>query len=338
MPFIFHVVSTTYSLTCTYNPVCCKFDYGWESGCKYSQNNTNSSPGDPEDPQKLLRSECGERGSTSRGCHDGTHTVIVTRGHGMALCLGCICATSIWRFLTRGVFSGIYYSPDNSFILCPVILFVLKVATTLLKHFYKACKKDLPSGFKKSQQYTIFAAQEPQMTPVPSNLIPLCCKPTLIATAAATSQLWWLPAGHRHRLQRNHLTWHYHKPWSCLGLLMFWPSLEHGFQEIVPQAGHVLSAGSAQLCTRSRDLLLGRGKTRPGVPCTPALEMLWPLQANSLWTLLQSRAAPAPCACHLHLWIASQQSKPEKYWGCGSPYQKLMLYEEATASNPLREG
>lgn len=85
-----HVVSTTFSLTCTYNPVCCKFDNGWDSGCKYSQNNKNPSPGDPEDPQKLLRSACGERGSMSRGWHNGTHTVIVTRGHGMVLCLGCI--------------------------------------------------------------------------------------------------------------------------------------------------------------------------------------------------------------------------------------------------------
>lgn len=89
-----HVVSITYPLTCTYNPAWCKFDYGWQSGHNYSQNNmeglTNPSPGDPEDPQKLLRRACAERGSMSRGCHNVTRTVTATGGHGMALCLGCI--------------------------------------------------------------------------------------------------------------------------------------------------------------------------------------------------------------------------------------------------------
>lgn len=41
-----------------------------------------------------------------------------------------------------------------------------------------------------------------------------------------------------------------------------------------------------QFCTRYQDLLLGMGKARPGVPCTAALPMLWPLQTNRLLTLL----------------------------------------------------
>lgn len=89
-----------------------------------------------------------------------------------------------------------------------------------------------------------------------------------------------------------------------------------------PQLGNALCAGSPQLCAGSWDLLLGMGKARPGVPCTAELEMLWPLQTNSLRTLLWSRAAPASCACWLHPWIASQQSKPRKDWSCRKPYQK----------------
>lgn len=87
-----------------------------------------------------------------------------------------------------------------------------------------------------------------------------------------------------------------------------------------PPAGHALGAGSPQLCALPWALLLGMGKASPGVPCTAALGVLWPLQTDSLWTLLQSRAAPAPCACRLHPWISSQQSKSGKDWGCRKPY------------------
>lgn len=165
------------------------------------------------------------------------------------------------------------------------------------------------------------------MTRVPSNLIPLCCKPTqqgaylnscshfptLVATCCTQAQAL-SPE------KPSHLT------------------LPQALK--MPQPPRVLTKFGAlfpRTCTPSWacpgcwlspalcslwDLLLGMGKAGPGVPCTAALEMLWPLQTNSLWTLLWSRAAPAPCACPLHPWIASQQSEPEKDWGCEKPYQK----------------
>lgn len=164
----------------------------------------------------------------------------------------------------------------------------------------------------------MFSAQEPQMT-VPSNLIPLCCKPTqqcaypnscsllpaLVATCCTQAQA---PPPEK----PSHLT---------LPQALKLPQPPHiltKFGALIPgtcSPGWALALPSSVLA-----LLLGMGKARPGVPCTAGLEMLWPLHTNSLWTPLWSRAAPPPCACRLHPWIASQQSKPGKDWGCRKPY------------------
>lgn len=173
------------------------------------------------------------------------------------------------------------------------------------------------------------------MTSVPSNLIPPCCKPTqqrTHPTAAATSQLWRLPAGQWHGLPLSSETIsldaaaspeapsassYFDQLWSTVSKKS--PSIQVVPCQSMPRLGMPRVLATPQLCNHFWALQLGMGKARAGVPCTAA------------WWAASSQLRPtpvrpccgvgqhsAPCACRLHLWTARQQ------WGglggCREPY------------------